>query len=417
MQDTLAPTAICQDITIELGPDGTATISSADIDNGSSDNCGEVTYEVSTTTFDCSDIGSNIVNLLVFDSNGLASECFATVTVLDTAAPIVVCQDITIALDEEYQAIITAADIDAGSTDNCTISNTTIDINTFDCSNLGTNTVTLTMTDQNGNQASCSAIVTVIEGIFTPNAVCQNVTVTLGEDGTATAAASAFDAGSTGVRCLDGLSIDIDTFSCADIGTPVEVEFTVTNAAGDTDSCIAYVNVIDGLAPEITCPENQTVTSEGPYILPDYFEIGLANAQDNCTEPITVFNQNPSPGTPMPVGEYIISLSAQDNNGFTADCEFILRVFEDLGFENTTALRAIKMYPNPANDVITLSNPQNINLVSVSIYDITGRLIITKDLQSASQENTIDIGALQSGNYLLFIKSTFGQITKQLLKQ
>ena len=151
--------------------------------------------------------------------------------------------------------------------------------------------------------------------------------------------------------------------------------------------------------------------------MPDYFEIGLANAQDNCTEPITVFNQNPSPGTPMPVGEYIISLSAQDNNGFTADCEFILRVFEDLGFENTTALRAIKMYPNPANDVITLSNPQNINLMSVSIYDITGRLIITKDLQSASQESTIDIGALQSGNYLLFIKSTFGQITKQLLKQ
>ena len=417
VQDTLAPTAICQDITIELGPDGTATISSADIDNGSSDNCGEVTYEVSTTTFDCSDIGSNIVNLLVFDSNGLASECFATVTVLDSATPTAICQDITISLDLDYTATITTADIDGGSIDNCTLSNTSININTFDCSNLGPNTVTLTVTDQNGNQSSCEAVVTVLEGLNTPIAVCQNITVTLGEDGTSTIVATAIDAGSLGARCVDAFSIDIDTFSCTDIGTPVEVEFTVTNAAGDTDSCIAYVNVIDGLAPEITCPENQTVTSEGPYILPDYFEIGLANAQDNCTEPITVFNQNPSPGTPMPVGEYIISLSAQDNNGFTADCEFILRVFEDLGFENTTALRAIKMYPNPANDVITLSNPQNINLVSVSIYDITGRLIITKDLQSASQESTIDIGALQSGNYLLFIKSTFGQITKQLLKQ
>ena len=417
VQDTLAPTAICQDITIELGPDGTATISSADIDNGSSDNCGEVTYEVSTTTFDCSDIGSNIVNLLVFDSNGLASECFATVTVLDSATPTAICQDITISLDLDYTATITTADIDGGSIDNCTLSNTSININTFDCSNLGPNTVTLTVTDQNGNQSSCEAVVTVLEGLNTPIAVCQNITVTLGEDGTSTIVATAIDAGSLGARCVDAFSIDIDTFSCTDIGTPVEVEFTVTNAAGDTDSCIAYVNVIDGLAPEITCPENQTVTSEGPYILPDYFEIGLANAQDNCTEPITVFNQNPSPGTPMPVGEYIISLSAQDNNGFTADCEFILRVFEDLGFENTTALRAIKMYPNPANDVITLSNPQNINLMSVSIYDITGRLIITKDLQSASQESTIDIGALQSGNYLLFIKSTFGQITKQLLKQ
>ena len=417
VEDTLAPTAICQNITVELGTDGTATISSADIDNGSSDNCGEVTYEVTPTTFDCSNIGSNIVNLLVFDSNGLASECFATVTVLDTAAPIVLCQDITIALDEDYQAIITAADLDAGSTDNCSISTTTIDINTFDCSNLGPNTVTITMTDQNGNQASCSAVVTVIEGIYTPNAVCQNVTVTLGEDGTATAAASAFDAGSTGVRCADGFSIDIDTFSCTDIGTLVEIEFTVTNAAGDTDSCIAYVNVVDGIAPEITCPEDQTVTSEGPYPLPDYFETGQATVSDNCVDLITVFNQNPTPGTLMPQGIHIISLSTQDISGFTAECEFTLTVIDNLGTQNTSDLRAITVYPNPSNDVITLSNPQNINLVSISIYDITGRLILSKDLQAASQESTIDIGALQSGNYLLFIKSTFGQITKQLLKQ
>jgi hypothetical protein len=119
----------------------------------------------------------------------------------------------------------------------------------------------------------------------------------------------------------------------------------------------------------------------------------------------------------MPQGIHIISLSTQDISGFTAECEFTLTVIDNLGTQNTSDLRAITMYPNPANDVITLSNPQNINLRSVSIYDITGRLILSKELQSASQESTIDIGALQSGNYLLFIKSTYGQITKQLLKQ
>ena len=89
VQDNLDPIANCQDITIELGDDGTASITSADINNGSSDNCGEVTYELNTTTFDCSNIGSNLVNLIVFDSNGLASECFATVTVLDNTSPTV----------------------------------------------------------------------------------------------------------------------------------------------------------------------------------------------------------------------------------------------------------------------------------------------------------------------------------------
>ena len=107
----------------------------------------------------------------------------------------------------------------------------------------------------------------------------------------------------------------------------------------------------------------------------------------------------------------------QDANGFSAECEFILTVIDNLGTQNTTDLRAITMFPNPANNLITLSNPQRINLVSVSVYDITGRLILTKYLQSASQESTLDIGALQSGNYLVFIRSDFGQITKQLLKQ
>ena len=130
-----------------------------------------------------------------------------------------------------------------------------------------------------------------------------------------------------------------------------------------------------------------------------------------------MFNQNPVAGTLMPQGVHIISLSTQDISGFTAECEFTLTVIDNLGSQNTTALRAIKVYPNPANDVINLSNPQNINLRNVSIYDMTGRLIITKDLQAASQQSTIDISALQSGNYLLFIKSTYGQITKQLLKE
>ena len=160
-----------------------------------------------------------------------------------------------------------------------------------------------------------------------------------------------------------------------------------------------------------------TVTSDGPYPLPDYYATGQAVVTDNCLDLITVFNQNPVAGTLMPQGVHIISLSTQDISGFTAECEFTLTVIDNLGSQNTTALRAIKMYPNPANDVITLSNPQNINLRSVSIYDMTGRLIIAKDLQSATQKSTIDISALQSGNYLLFIKSTYGQITKQLLKE
>jgi subtilisin-like proprotein convertase family protein len=418
VEDSIAPTASCQDITVELGTDGTVTITQTDIDNGSLDNCGDVTFALNPTTFVCSNIGTNEVILIVTDSNGLSSECVAIVTVVDNVAPTPLCQDITIILDEDYMATITAADVDGGSTDNCTIINTEIDIDFFDCSNLGANTITLTIIDQSGNEATCAATVTVVEGIFPPNAVCQNVTVPLGQDGTATILASAFDGGSSGIRCVDGLSIDRENFSCEDIGTPIQIEFTVTNAAGETDSCVAFVNVVDGLAPVVTCPEDQTVTSTGPYALPDYFATGEATALDNCTDPVTVFDQDPNPGTLLNQGVHIITLSAQDSGGFKSECEFTLVVDDLLGSEdNDIALATISLFPNPANQFVTLSNPRNVALTNVAIYDITGRLVISKNMNPDSQENSIDIAQLQSGNYILLIQSEFGQITKQLLKE
>jgi subtilisin-like proprotein convertase family protein len=415
VEDTLAPSAICQDITIELGPDGSVTISSADIDNGSSDNCGGITFEITPTTFDCSNIGSNIVNLLVFDSNGLASECFATVTVVDNTAPIAICQNITISLDQEYVATITAADVDGGSSDNCTIINSNIDTDLFDCSSLGANIVTYTIIDQSGNEATCEATVTVIEGIFTPNAVCQSVTVTLGEDGTATVLAGAFDGGSTGVRCVDGLSIDIENFSCEDIGNPVQIEFTVTNAAGVTDSCIAFANVVDGLAPEVICPADQTVTSNGPYALPDYFATGEAVALDNCTNPVTVTDQDPNVGTLLEEGTYSITLSAEDDNGFESDCSFELTVIDLLGAESPEILLAsIALFPNPAINSLTISNPKLLELENITIYDLNGRVVTQKTIGIIDRA-TIDVSLLQSATYMVIISSKQGNVIKRLL--
>ena len=38
--DQVAPTAVCQDITVQLDATGNVTITAADVDNGSSDGCG-----------------------------------------------------------------------------------------------------------------------------------------------------------------------------------------------------------------------------------------------------------------------------------------------------------------------------------------------------------------------------------------
>jgi hypothetical protein len=79
--DVIPPTASCKPVTVTL-VNGTATITPADIDNGSSDECGPVTLSVSKSQFDCSNIGTNNVVLTITDASGNTSACTAVVTVV-----------------------------------------------------------------------------------------------------------------------------------------------------------------------------------------------------------------------------------------------------------------------------------------------------------------------------------------------
>ncbi|NCT94998.1 MAG: T9SS type A sorting domain-containing protein [Chitinophagaceae bacterium] len=79
--DNTIPVVITKPITIQL-VNGTASISVADINNGSSDACGISSYVLSKSNFGCSDIGNNTVTLTVTDIHGNSNTGTATVTVV-----------------------------------------------------------------------------------------------------------------------------------------------------------------------------------------------------------------------------------------------------------------------------------------------------------------------------------------------
>jgi gliding motility-associated-like protein len=145
-----------------LNASGTATITAAQVNNGSFDNCVIDTIVVNRTSFTCSDLGSNTVVLTVTDIYGNVGTATAVVTVVDTVAPIVITQNITVVLDSQGMASITAGMINNGSTDNCGISTITANVLDFNCDDLGANTVILSVRDTSGNIATGTAIVTVI---------------------------------------------------------------------------------------------------------------------------------------------------------------------------------------------------------------------------------------------------------------
>ncbi len=419
--DNEAPIAVCENISVQLDADGNASITAADLNGGSTDNCGIASVSIDRTSFNCNDVGENDVVLTVTDIHGNTSICTAVVTVEDITAPAVVCQNITVELDP-LSGIVTIAgtDIDNGSTDACGISSYVLDIDTFDCSNIGENAVVLTVTDLNGNSASCTATITVVDSTA-PQLVCQDYTLELGADGTATLDPIDVIASNSDACGIATTAVDLTEFNCADIGTPVTVQVFSQDNNGNTATCTAVVTVVDNLSPEIGCPVAQTVDPGAGnlfYIIPDYFATGLAMATDNCTDPITVTSQDPAPGTPLPDGTYTIALTATDAYGNVGYCEFELIVESELGINQTeTEINSIGLFPNPAKHMLNLSNPFGMELERLEIYDLRGRKVKTVDLWNMGTAKTVDVSQLATAAYYVKIIGKYGTVTKRVLKE
>jgi hypothetical protein len=243
--DTLTPIAQVKNITVQLGQDGTVTIAPEDVDSNSVVSCGIPQLSLDVDTFDCNDVGTNTVILSVTDASNNVSTASAVVTVLDTVFPTAISQDITVYLDNDGLATITANDIDNGSDDNCAFT-LSIDNGSFDCNNVGTNTVILSVTDASNNVSTASAIVTVLDTV-SPTAIAQDITVYLDNDGEVSITANDIDNGSDD-NCSFTLSIDNDSFDCNNVGTNTVI-LSVTDASNNVSTASAVVTVLDTVLP------------------------------------------------------------------------------------------------------------------------------------------------------------------------
>ncbi|PHN02014.1 T9SS type A sorting domain-containing protein, partial [Flavilitoribacter nigricans] len=241
VEDKIVPQTVCQDITISLDAAGNASITPAQIDNGSSDACGIAELVLDRLSFGCADVGSNPVVLTVTDNNDNSASCSANVTVEDKIVPQTVCQDITVSLDAAGNAFITPAQIDNGSSDACGIAELALDRLSFGCADVGSNPVVLTVTDNNDNSASCSATVTV-EDKIAPQAVCKDIDVYLDPNGTASITPSEIDGGSFDA-CGITLRATPLNFTSADLG-PNSIDLTVIDNNDNSASCTATVTIL-----------------------------------------------------------------------------------------------------------------------------------------------------------------------------
>jgi hypothetical protein len=206
--------------------------------------------------------------------------CSFDVTVMDNQVPIVLTKNITVQLDSAGQASITPEEVNNGSTDNCAIANYLLSKSSFDCSNVGVDTVTLTAIDIHGNSASAVALVT-IEDRIAPVVLTRNITVQLDSTGRASISANDINDSSTDACGIASVTLSRSDFNCAHVGGQ-SVALMITDINGNSASGTATVRVEDHIAP-IVHTKNITVqldASGQARIVPQDIDNGSSDACD-----------------------------------------------------------------------------------------------------------------------------------------
>lgn len=323
--DTVKPIVSTQNISIYLNTNAEAGITVNDINNGSSDNCAIQSFGVNKTSFNCSNVGSNSVYLSVTDVNGNKDSALAIITVLDTVKPNVIIQNVSVYLNQQSAASIEANQINNGSFDNCGIQGLTLDNYNFNCSNVGANTVTLTVTDVNGNIQSAQANVFVYDTIK-PSVLTNNISINLDANGYASINTNQIDNNSFDNCAVFALSLSKWSFDCTNVGANT-VYLKVADVNGNVDSASALVTVIDNIKPTVITQNHQIFLNQNGEASTTVNAINDGSL-DNCG--IQNLTLNKSSFNCSNVGQNTIYLIAIDVNGNIDSASAIITVIDTI---------------------------------------------------------------------------------------
>ncbi len=355
VQDLIAPSVSAQAVSVYLDTNGMAGITTSDIDNGSGDNCGIASLNLDVSSFDCSDLGANTVTLSATDGSGNSASSQAVVTVIDTIKPKAVTQNITLALDASGNASITTSMIDNGSSDNCQISSMSLSQTSFTCANIGSNNVSLTITDNSGNQRSASANVTVIDNMA-PVVVTQTQTIYLDQNGQASITAQDINNGSSDNCGIASLSADVTLFDCADLGQNL-VTLSVTDNEGNVGTGSTFVTVLDTITPTIdNLPANITAYAD-PGQCGTNVQWPTITGSDNCN--VTSVLSNQLNGSFFALGTTTVNVTVSDPSGNSVAQSFTITIVDTVSPVLSNIPSSFQIVPNAGScdAVVTWTNP------------------------------------------------------------
>lgn len=340
--DTFGPTAICQNATAYINPSGVATVAASALNNNSTDVCTGTNLRFGingslNTTFDCADAGNNAVTLTVTDANGNSSTCSATITVQDTTPPVANCASPTVYLNNNGLVTVLASQLNAGSTDNCGIVDTSVNVVgipsiNYNCSAIFTpQTPNLVVRDAAGNQGTCQATVNVLDTVL-PRAICRSsYTATLNAAGVAFVTPANIDSASNdncGIVQYLINGVNSQRYDCSDVGT-LSAVLTVRDSSNGTSTCRATINVVDNTLPIASCRITTAyLSASGTVAISPNDVLAFPATGDNCPNFTTSFagGNNNIVYNCDSVGARSVTVVVEDASGNQAVCQTTVNI-------------------------------------------------------------------------------------------
>ncbi len=261
-------------------------------------------------------------NEIALGSSGCQGERTLTEVTGDLIIPTISCSiDLEISADADNCFASGVSLIDPTTSDNCGVASVTNDAPTNFL--IGDTDVIWTVTDTAGNINTCTQVVTVIDEIDPLISCTPNIEISTDEDSCSASGVILEDPTTSDNCSVQSLTNNAPTnFPLGD----TTVIWTVTDTAGNTNTCLQIVTVTDDTEPEISCSENIIVYVDEDQCAASDIVLIDPITSDNCGVQ-SVTNNAPSV---YPLGVTNVTWTITDNSGITNTCIQVVTVLDDI---------------------------------------------------------------------------------------